>query len=121
MSAFSMGIRRIVITLNPVASPQRISDQNLFTAEFKISAPTANTGAVFYLGDKGVDATYMPRPKGTIHQLMNGDGTNDGTALKTGYNLRNLWVLNDAGGAITDKIIVEYSVKEKIDQEALIP
>lgn len=105
MAVRTIGRRKITITIPGGAAAQPISEQTLWTTDFEIHFPTANTSANGFIGPAGVDTTYIPRTKGYTFNFTHGTGTMDGEGAVLGFDLAKIYVLSATAG---DTCIVEY-------------
>lgn len=103
----TIGRRKInvaIVSFLGVAIATPISNTNVFATEISFHFPAGNTGANGYIGSADVDATWIPRPKGSSFNLVHGTGTLSGSDPVLGFNLAKLFVLADT----SDTCIVEY-------------
>lgn len=108
----TIGRRRLVLTIPPSGDPVPISATNIFTPDFDVHFPSANAAASGYIGDSTVDATWIPRVKGTTFSYAHGDGNLGGMRPSLGFNLAKIFVHTGTAG---DTCIIEYMEFDKTE------
>lgn len=106
MSVRTISRKKITVTIPAGPARVPISATPIFATDVEIHFPSANVGAVGYVGDVTVDTTWIPRTKGVTYNIVHGTGTLSGPAGQVeSFNLGQLYVLTASAG---DTCIVEY-------------
>lgn len=102
MSIRTIGFRKINLDIPVAGTPVPISETTLFTSEFTVHVPSANSGTNVYIGNYTVDNTWIPRAKGNTFNFTHGEGDLEETL---GFDLSKIYIDVDTGG---DDVIIQY-------------
>lgn len=102
MGIRTIGFRKINLNIPTAGTAVPISADKLFTSEFTVHVPAANSGSNVYIGDATVDSTWIPRAKGNTFNFAHGEGDLETTL---GYDLNKIYIDVDTSG---DDVIVQY-------------
>jgi len=101
-----INFEKLTVTIAVASIRQAISAAAIRTQQFELHCPSTNSTAV-YLGDDGVDATWIPRTAGSTSAFTSSSG---GDLIRGPYfDLANLYVLSATVG---DTVIVMYTRME---------
>ncbi len=101
-----INFERIQVTIAQASVAQRITNEVIFTQQIEVHVKTGSTGPA-YIGDSGVDATWIPRATGTTTTFTSSSG---GDVVKGAFfDLSKLYLLSATAG---DVVVIQYSRKE---------
>lgn len=103
--ARTIGRRKVSLVIPNPAVAVPISTITKFATDIEVYFPSTNAASVGYFGDSTVDATWIPRAKGSAFNVVHGEGTMDGDGCVASFNLAKLFVYTASPG---DECIVEY-------------
>lgn len=106
----TVNFRKITLVAPAVGERIALSENSLYVTDFEVYVVAANTGAAAYIGDKTVDNTWIPRPKGVSYNFTHGTGAFLGRDPMLGFDLSRVFFSSDALG---DQIIVQYLAGDK--------
>lgn len=101
-----VGFRKITLTLDVASTRKKLSETPIFTQQFEVHIPSTATGPV-YIGDSGVDNTWIPRAAGSTAAFTSSSG---GDIVKGPYfDLSKIYALSATAG---DTVIIQYTKRE---------
>lgn len=101
-----VGYRKILVTQGPANVRQQISTKSIKTSQVEIYIPAGS--AVFYLGNKDVDSTWIPRSVQSLTTFTASDGA--GFTDGDYFDLSKLYLVSATVGATA---IVQYLDREE--------
>lgn len=105
MAVRTVGRRKIEVTLLAASAVAISPTIGKWTPDFSVYFPSGNSGAVAYIGDSGVDNSWIPYPKEKVINYVSGTGSMGGTIPELAFDLGKIYI---QGGADNDIAIVEY-------------
>lgn len=112
MSKLTINFEKIDVTVTTAGTAVPISATPLYVTDFEIYIPSANAGANCYVGDSGVDNTWIPRAKSNSYNFTHGTGVLSGLGHQAvaEFDLSRVYVDADSNG---DSVVVQYLKRDK--------
>ena len=112
MAKLTIGRKKITVVAALAGVPQKFTNTPIpaYPTDFTVYVVSGNLGANVYIGDKTVDSTWIPRPKGSIVNFVHGSGNMMGHDEIVGFDFSNWYFIGEGNG---DTIVIEYMCRDK--------